>query len=162
MHAMSSQGISHLNPNSRRTFSGPATSLILAAFVAIKEGKFTRFNKVVSKSWPIANGPSILINGWRGKQICTKQKRLENWDAIDNDFVAYFKQQSFKHIPNRINKCRRNNSLSDIQNFLKILPMLLIKSKLEVLHVVEHDELYLVEDSSVEKRFEMCLSAQNS
>lgn len=40
--------------------------------------------------------------------------------------------------------------------------MLLIKSKLEVLHVVEHDELYLVEDSSVEKRFEMSLSAKNS
>ena len=141
---MSSQGISHLSPNSRRTFSGPATSLILAAFVAIKEGKFTRFSRVVSKSWPVANGPSILINGWRGKQICTKQKRLENLDAIDNDFVAYFKQHSFKNFPRRVNKCRRNNGLSDIHKILKISPMLLIKSKLEVLHVVKHDELYLV------------------
>ena len=49
-NTMPSSRISHLNPNSRRTFSGPATSLILAAFVAIREGKFTRFNRVVSKS----------------------------------------------------------------------------------------------------------------
>ena len=39
--------------------------------------------------------------------------------------------------------------------------MLLIKSKLEVLHVVEHDELNLVVDLSVVEGFEVSLSAHN-
>ena len=66
---------SNLNPNSKRVLSWPATSRILAALVAMREGKFTRFSRVVSSSWPIANGPSILINGCLGKHICGRNKQ---------------------------------------------------------------------------------------
>ena len=37
---------------------------------APSEGKFTRFNNVVSKMWPIANGPSIRSNGSLGNTAC--------------------------------------------------------------------------------------------
>ena len=40
----------HLNPNSKRVLSWPATSRILAALVAMREGKLIRFSRVVSSS----------------------------------------------------------------------------------------------------------------
>lgn len=61
---------SYLNPNSNSVLLGPAISLILAALVATNEGKFTRFSSVVSRSWLMAKGPSILIRGSLGKHIC--------------------------------------------------------------------------------------------
>ncbi len=53
-------------PNSNRDLSGPAAKRILIAFVAMSEGKLTKFNNVVSNNCVIAKGPSIRSNGCLG------------------------------------------------------------------------------------------------